>query len=87
MHAIYLKNAEYGYSKFLPGIAGGTKQIDIIGTAFVERDVLNLGEWMVPLQSAHTQSGDASVTDEGGRPTKKNEEKADKTIENIESGG
>ena len=84
MHEFYLKNAQYGYSKFLPGIAGGTKQIDIIGTAFVEQDVLQLGDWMVPLQSSHTQ---VSGTDDGGRPPKDDEDKSDKTIDNTESGG
>ena len=87
MHDIYLKDAEFGYSKFLPGIAGGTKQADIVGLSIIENDILDLSTVMVPLQSSHTQG---AATDKNGCPVKEETQKSDKTIANNEganSGG
>lgn len=80
MHDMYLKDAQFGYSKFLPGIAGGTKQSDIVGTSMLENEILDLESLLKPLQSSHTQSGKDGG--DGGRPVKKEEEKNDKTLEN-----
>lgn len=85
MHDLYLKDAQFGYSKFLPGIAGGTKQSDIVGTSFIENEIMNLDEIMKPLQSSHTQSSKDKEEKEFGAPEKKDEEKEDRTLENEES--
>lgn len=88
MHDLYLKDAQFGYSKFLPGIAGGTKQSDIMGTTFIENEVLDLSSIMVPLKSSHTMSNkDAAGDEKGGAPVKKDEDKEDRSIENDNSRG
>lgn len=86
MHDLYLKDAQYGYSKFLPGIAGGTKQGDIMGTSYIENDLLQLNVIMKPLQSSHTQSN-KDLENEGGAPAKRETEKTDETLENEQSKG
>lgn len=77
--ALYLKNAEFGYSKILPAIASGMKQSAFLDMAELENDILKLGEVLVPLQSAHTASNK-----EAGAPTKNVEDKAKKTVQNQE---
>lgn len=67
MFDLYLKAAEYGYSKLLPGIAAGIKQSDMIDLMHYENDVLKLHDVMIPVQSAHTTSGNQ----EAGAPVKK----------------
>jgi len=57
-------------------------QRDLGNLKDLENDVLGLGEKLRPLASSYTQSGD---TEDGGRPAKEQEEKADKTIQNEES--
>jgi hypothetical protein len=79
---LYLKTAEYGYSKILVSIVTGIKQSSFIDLMELENDILGLPEKMIPLQSSHTTS---SSTDSGGRPTKPVEKKADQTIKNEES--
>ena len=79
---IYLKTAQFGYSKILVGIASGVKQSSFIDLMELENDILNLAENMKPLQSSNTQSG---PTEETGRPAKPSEEKAEKTVANEES--
>lgn len=77
------KLASSGYSFLMPAIAMGLSQKDIINVKDLENDVLKLSEKLKPLSSSFTQSGDGD--DEGGRPTKEGEEKADKTVQNEES--
>jgi ribosomal protein L12E/L44/L45/RPP1/RPP2 len=62
-------------------------QKDFIGLKELENDVLKLGEIMKPLSSAHTQSAEDSKapSEEGGRPAKEEEEKAEKTQAKEES--
>ena len=76
------KIAQSGYSFLLPSIAMGITQADLSGLKDLENDYLKLGEKLRPLMSAYTQSSDAS--EEGGRPTKKDDQKAERTIEDIE---
>lgn len=73
------KYASSGYSYLMPAIAMGLSQKDLGNIKDLENDVLKLGEKLIPLTSAYTQSG------EGGRPQVDPSEKAPKTIENEES--
>ena len=77
-----------GYSALLPALALDLSQRDLINIKDLENDVLKLGDKLKPLQSSYTQSatnsGSADV-DEGGRPKKNEEEKADQTRKNEES--
>ena len=80
------KLAQSGYSYLLPTLALGVSQRDIVNLKYLERDILELEDILVPLGSAYTQSASNSESDsEGGRPEKKDEEKSDKTIKNKES--
>lgn len=95
MAGLYLRGAQYGYSKMYAGAALGIKQSNLVGLVEFENDVLNLTEKLVPLQSSHTQSGktdgkkDVEETDAGdttsetgGRPALPEGEQDDKTIAN-----
>lgn len=82
MREVYLKNAQYGYSKFLPGIAGGIKQSSLIGVTILEEDILGLTEKLVPLSSSHTQTDESDAT---GAPKKPITEVKEKTVENEEN--
>ena len=46
---IYLKNAQYGYSWVLPYVASGKRQSCLLDNLYLEQDVYNLKEKMVPL--------------------------------------
>ena len=76
----YFKMASSGYSFLLPAIAQGLSQKDLSSLKELENEVLYLDEKFIPLKSSYTQSSDSS-----GRPQLKDEEKSDKTIENLES--
>lgn len=92
------KLAGSGYSLMLPAVAQGFTQKDFINLKDLENDVLQLGEKMKPLSSAHTQSAPDAKNDstdvnnkpeaseeEGGRPKKDQEEKAEGTQAKEES--
>ena len=87
MFDLYLKGAQYGYSKILAGVASGIKQSNLLNLITLENDYLDLATRMVPLQSSHTTSGKEETTksDKGGAPTKEGMEKSDKTRQNEES--
>ena len=96
MSDLYLKGAQYGYSKFYAGAALGIKQSDLIALTMVENEFLDLDARMIPLQSSHTTansvtasraSGNTETTsaDEGGRPALELDETSEKTVENKES--
>lgn len=86
MFDLYLKGAQYGYSKILAGVASGIKQSNLLNLITLENDYLDLATRMVPLQSSHTTSGkEDGQSDKGGAPTKKGQEKSDKTRQNEES--
>lgn len=73
------KLASSGYSYLLPAIASGVSQFEINALKDLENDVLGLGEKLLPLQSAFTQSGDV------GAPEKAPQDKAPKTVANEKS--
>lgn len=99
MFDLYLRGAQYGYSKIMAGVASGIKQSNLLSLITLENEYLNLAETMIPLQSSHTTSGkdvqeeakgdknkDSNVTDDkGGAPKKDGMEKSDKTRQNEES--
>lgn len=92
MFNLYLKGAQYGYSKILAGVASGIKQSNLLNLVTLENDYLDLANRMVPLQSSHTTTGEEiqketskSSSDEGGAPKKQDTEKTDKTRQNEES--
>ena len=75
------KLANSGYSFLLPALALGLSQRDLGNIKALENDVLELGEKLIPLASAYTQS----AADGAGRPEKPLEEKSQKTIQNEKS--
>lgn len=81
---LYLKGAQYGYSKIMAGVASGIKQSNLLNLNTLENDYLDLASKMVPLQSSHTTSG-KDVKEEGGAPQKDGMQKSDKTRQNEES--
>jgi hypothetical protein len=81
----YKEQVQYGYSKFLPQLALGHSQSEILALATFENKILNLSEIMVPPQSSNTISSSGSSTG-GGRPSLQDDQKSEKTIANIESG-
>ena len=99
MFDLYLKGAQYGYSKIMAGVASGIKQSNLLSLITLENEYLNLAETMIPLQYSHTTSGkdvqeeakrdknkDSNVTDDKGvAPKKDGMEKSDKTRQNEES--
>lgn len=88
----YQEMATFGYSKMLPALAAGQKQLQILSMAVFENDVLGLQEAMTPLQSSNQTSFNEKGNDgavkggKTGRPQKDISELSDKTIANIESG-
>lgn len=81
---IYLKTAQFGYSKILVSIATGIKQSSFLDLMELENDILNLADKMKPLQSSNTQSGTSETEGDPGRPAKENPDKAETTIRNEE---
>lgn len=99
MANLYVRGAQYGYSKMYAGAALGIKQSNLMGLVEFENDVLSLTEKLIPLQSSHTQSlekdgkKDVKATDAGdkssegdGRPALPQEDRADKTMKNQNAG-
>lgn len=84
-----LKSAQYGFSFILPAIASGISQRDLLDIKDLEINLLKLDQVLIPLKSSHTESNKESngATDEGGRKALPEDEKSDRTIENIESSG
>lgn len=93
MFDLYLRGAQYGYSKIMAGVASGIKQSNLLSLITLENEYLDLAEEMVPLQSSHTTSGKEGQekqneevdNDEGGAPKKDDMKKSDKTRQNEES--
>lgn len=81
MFDLYLKGAQYGYSKILAGVASGIKQSNLLNLITLENEFLDLSNIMIPLQSSHT----TSQTGDNGAPKKGDKEKSDKTRQNEES--
>lgn len=79
-----------GYSALIPALGSGLGQRDLVNLKDLENDVLKLGERLKPLSTAYTQTGDGkdgkeADPDEGGRPTKEADEKAERTIQDEEA--
>ena len=72
-----LKLAQNGYSYFLPALALGLSQKDLVNIKEVEMNVFKLPDVLIPLQSSYTQSS-GNV----GRPSLPDDQKSDKTIAN-----
>lgn len=76
------KLASSGYSYILPALACGISQKDLVCLKDLENNLLKLGEKLIPLQSAFTQSGE---NEGAGAPKKEEEEKKPQTKENEKS--
>jgi hypothetical protein len=63
------KLAQSGYSFILPALALGFSQRDIGNIKDLENDVLKLGERLIPLASAYTQSAAAQESKTEGTKT------------------
>lgn len=74
------KLATSGYSYLLPAVASGLTQKEFLNLKILENDILKLGDQLIPLGSAFTQSSAAPAP--AGRPKLPDEEKTDKTITN-----
>ena len=93
MSNLYLKGAQYGYSKFYAGAALGIKQTDLISLTKVENDMLDLDARMVPLQSSHTTANSVTAnratannsSEDGGGQEKELSDLSEKTVANKES--
>lgn len=93
---LYKEQTQLGYSKMLPQIALGQSQSSILANAYFENDVLDLVNVFIPPLMSSTMNGDTvsklkgggSVTGEekqAGRKEKPDDQKSEKTIQNIES--
>lgn len=82
----YKELATLGFSKLLPQVALGQSQSSVIMTAYFENDFMDLADVFEPLKSSNTMSGSDSGST-GGRPPLADDEKSDKTIQNMESEG
>lgn len=98
---MYKEQVQIGYSKMLPQIALGHSQSSIINTAYFENEILHLSEIMIPPLMSSTLSsedilgnkqqngsGDSVISTEEsavGRPEKSDDQKSEKTIQNMES--
>ena len=92
MSNLYLKGAQYGYSKFYAGAALGIKQSDLISLTMVENDFLDLDAKMIPLQSSHTTANSVTANraqnneeNKSGGKEKELTDLSEKTVENKES--
>lgn len=93
MIKIYKEQASLGYSKFLPAIATGQRQTDIMSLLIFENETLDLVSMMKPPASSNTTSNTNSETattsngdtKEVGRPQKSDDEVSEKTIKNKEN--
>lgn len=74
-----LSQAQAGFSFILPAVAMGIPQKDLVNLKFLENELLELGEKLVPLQLSYTQSGN-----DRGRPAKKLEDLDERTAQNKE---
>ena len=98
---VYLKGAQYGYSKIYTGVAQGIKQSNLVNLISLENDLLNLTDKMIPLSSSHTLTNDENSqksagksknatngkdnNSEPGRPELSDSDKSDKTIANRDA--
>lgn len=77
--------ASFGYSFFIPVVATGIDQNNLIDLKNLENELCNLDEILKPLQSSYTQSGKLSNQETETKTVESNKE--EEKIEEIESGG
>ena len=98
---VYLKGAQYGYSKIYTGVAQGIKQSNLVNLLSLENDILGLSDKMIPLSSSYTQTNNENSknsdgksknatsgkdnNNEPGRPELSDSDKSDKTIANRDA--
>lgn len=91
---LYKEQTQIGYSKMLPQIALGHSQSFILNSIHFENEILHLSEIMIPPLMSSTLNGEdvlagknktTSAEKASGRPEKPDDQKSDKTIQNIES--
>ena len=95
MSKLYKEQMQVGFSKMLPQIALGQSQSSILANAHFENDVLDLVNLFIPPMMSSTMNGDTlkAITGKGGdgaetgRPKKPEDEKSEKTLQNLESIG
>lgn len=86
----YKELTQIGYSKMLPAVALGQSQSSVLANAFFENEVLDLINVFIPPLSSNTMNAqalkkDTSNSGDAGRKEKPDDQKADKTIKNIQS--
>lgn len=88
----YISAAQNGYSKMVPYIANGNKQSTLLSSMFIENDILDIGDKLIPLQNSYTQSGKSNDSNgdgstSRGRPPKETDEKTEETIRTEDQRG
>lgn len=68
---MYLKAAQYGYSKMAVAAALGYDAIDLIHQTDFENNILQMTDFMIPLSSSYTMSGDENSSDTKNSGSKK----------------
>ena len=84
----YLKLCQYGIPvvPYLCAIVG-INQTDTIALNYIQNDILDISNTFKPLVSSNTQTGDASSSENNGRPsTKDGQEKSESTVANKVAG-
>ena len=96
MAKLYKEQTQIGYSKILPQLALGQSQSSILANAYFENDILDLVNVFIPPLTSNVinteilnrgKNNSENSEDGAGRPEKEDGEKAEKTIQNIESKG
>ena len=96
---MYKEQAQMGYNKMLPQVALGQTQSSILANAYFENDILDLVRVFVPPLTSNTMNAEAlqqrsaagnrkQVEGNGqgaGRPEKDDNEKSEKTMQNLQS--
>ena len=96
---MYKEQAQMGYNKMLPQVALGQTQSSILANAYFENDILDLVRVFVPPLTSNTMNAEAlqqrsaagnRKQGEGngqgaGRPEKDDNEKSEKTMQNLQS--
>lgn len=97
MAKMYKEQVTIGYSLLLPQVALGRSQLSVFASAVFENQMMNLTELFTPPQMSSTISNNgnssnggttnkaAAETNEPGRPELPDDEKSEKTLQNIES--
>ena len=91
---MYKEQTQMGYSRFLPAVALGQSQSSILSAAYFEVEVLDLPHKLIPPMTSNTmnaqaledmQGGGSKDEKEKGRPELEDDQKSDKTLQNLES--